>query len=408
MAKNIEQRDQPLTTTNRVGVAPSPDRVTDDFWTALQDADHFDLGAILQSGQSLVSTLELDELIPQLLDLIRHHSDAETCLLALPPRGAMQTQPEEGWQIYPTSPSPLDRAEYPIELLNWVKNTRQMACWDARQPLEIADPYLLADQPPSVLAVPIAKPEKVLGVLYLEHRHGPNQFTPDRQRVISFLCTQAAIALDNANRYQQALHSQQRYQKLSDNIPGVIYQLRLAPDGTVSFPYISPGCQNLFELPPQAIIADASCLLGLMHPDDVAGYELVLIQSAQTMDFKLWEGRAILPSGGTTWIKSVSRPELQPDGSIIWDGMMLDISDRKQVEAELHQTNERLELTISELQRATQLKDEFLATMSHELRTPLNAILGMAEALQEEIFGTLNERQIQSIQTIERSGENLL
>lgn len=61
-----------------------------------------------------------------------------------------------------------------------------------------------------------------------------------------------------------------------------------------------------------------------------------------------------------------------------------------------------------ELDRATRLKDEFLANMSHELRTPLNAILGMTEGLQEEIFGAVNEQQMQALGTIERSGNHLL
>jgi CheY-like chemotaxis protein len=46
--------------------------------------------------------------------------------------------------------------------------------------------------------------------------------------------------------------------------------------------------------------------------------------------------------------------------------------------------------------------------MSHELRTPLNAILGMAEGLQEEVFGTLNVKQKKALQTIDRSGSHLL
>ncbi|MBD2186946.1 response regulator [Pseudanabaena mucicola] len=78
-----------------------------------------------------------------------------------------------------------------------------------------------------------------------------------------------------------------------------------------------------------------------------------------------------------------------------------DISDRKLAEAQLQQTNQ-------ELARATRLKDEFLANMSHELRTPLNAILGMAEGLQDQVFGTVNERQIKAIQTIRSSGTHLL
>ncbi len=78
-----------------------------------------------------------------------------------------------------------------------------------------------------------------------------------------------------------------------------------------------------------------------------------------------------------------------------------DISDRKQAEAQLQQTNQ-------ELARATRLKDEFLANMSHELRTPLNAILGMAEGLQEEVFGKISDRQLKALQTIESSGTHLL
>jgi signal transduction histidine kinase/CheY-like chemotaxis protein len=52
--------------------------------------------------------------------------------------------------------------------------------------------------------------------------------------------------------------------------------------------------------------------------------------------------------------------------------------------------------------------DEFVATVSHEFRNPLNGILGMSEALLEEVFGTLNERQLNAVNTIDRSGEYLL
>ena len=78
-----------------------------------------------------------------------------------------------------------------------------------------------------------------------------------------------------------------------------------------------------------------------------------------------------------------------------------DITQRKQAEMQLRLTNE-------ELVRATRLKDEFLANMSHELRTPLNAILGMAESLQEEVFGKIHEHQIKPLQMIRRSGNNIL
>ncbi|MCP5095684.1 MAG: response regulator [Chloroflexi bacterium] len=62
----------------------------------------------------------------------------------------------------------------------------------------------------------------------------------------------------------------------------------------------------------------------------------------------------------------------------------------------------------AELAHAARLKDEFLASISHELRTPLNAVLGISEALQEEVYGALNEKQIGSLRSIEESGRHLL
>ncbi|MBW4520633.1 MAG: response regulator [Scytolyngbya sp. HA4215-MV1] len=69
---------------------------------------------------------------------------------------------------------------------------------------------------------------------------------------------------------------------------------------------------------------------------------------------------------------------------------------------------QQLQLANSDLMRSNRLKDSFLANMSHELRTPLNVILGMTEGLQEQVFGTLNERQLKVLQTVERSGSHLL
>jgi signal transduction histidine kinase/ActR/RegA family two-component response regulator len=62
----------------------------------------------------------------------------------------------------------------------------------------------------------------------------------------------------------------------------------------------------------------------------------------------------------------------------------------------------------AELARTARLKDQFLANMSHELRTPLSAILGFTELLQEQVQGELNELQLKSLHTIEKSAQHLL
>jgi len=96
-----------------------------------------------------------------------------------------------------------------------------------------------------------------------------------------------------------------------------------------------------------------------------------------------------------------------------------DITERKQAEKDLRaeranlglrveESTQELRLANEELARNARLKDEFMASMSHELRTPLNAILGMSEALQEQIFGPLNDKQRHYLETIEESGYHLL
>lgn len=96
-----------------------------------------------------------------------------------------------------------------------------------------------------------------------------------------------------------------------------------------------------------------------------------------------------------------------------------EIQNRSQIEAALEaerallarRVEERtadLSSANAELARAARLKDEFLASISHELRTPLNAVLGISEALQDAVYGELNEMQRNSLFSIEESGRHLL
>ncbi len=85
----------------------------------------------------------------------------------------------------------------------------------------------------------------------------------------------------------------------------------------------------------------------------------------------------------------------------LFEQLQQELIERQQTEVKLIDSNQQLV-------HATRMKDEFLANMSHELRTPLNAILGMTEGLQEGVFGVVNEKQIKTLQTVERSGNHLL
>ncbi|MET0893957.1 MAG: response regulator [Pseudoxanthomonas sp.] len=78
-----------------------------------------------------------------------------------------------------------------------------------------------------------------------------------------------------------------------------------------------------------------------------------------------------------------------------------DITDRRRFELALQEKN-------VELERASRMKSEFLATMSHELRTPLNAIIGFSEVLKDGLIGEMSDTQQEYMGDIFSSGQHLL
>ncbi|WP_293336406.1 PAS domain S-box protein [Microcoleus sp. CAWBG58] len=134
--------------------------------------------------------------------------------------------------------------------------------------------------------------------------------------------------------------SEARFQKLSANLPGMIYQCLLRADGFVSFPYISPASREMFELEPDAVQKNSALLIDLVHPDDRQHYHESVAVSAQQLQPWQWEGRLVLPSGKMRWFQVISRPEPQANGDILWDGITTDVTNRKQAELALQESQQ--------------------------------------------------------------------
>ncbi|HEY9670406.1 MAG TPA: PAS domain S-box protein [Waterburya sp.] len=142
--------------------------------------------------------------------------------------------------------------------------------------------------------------------------------------------------------------SEARFQRIAASVPGVIYQFLWHLDGSVACPFISPMCREIFEVEAVEVEADASLLTSMIHPQDVEHFNHSMALSIETLERWQWEGRFILPSGRLIWIQVASLPERQANGDILWDGLLMDITARKQIEEALRQAREELELRVEE------------------------------------------------------------
>ncbi len=187
--------------------------------------------------------------------------------------------------------------------------------------------------------------EVTLQKLYEELEIRVHQRTSELTKVVTHL--QQEIKQRQAIENQFRL-SEERLQKLSANVPGMLYQFKLGADNKFSFPYISSGCFEIYELLPGEINADASLFISCIHRDEREDFERSMASSARNLKPWRWEGRIVLTSGKTKWIQTASRPQKQEDGSIVWDGVVMDVTPLKQAEKALKRAYADLEKRVEE------------------------------------------------------------
>jgi PAS domain S-box-containing protein len=130
-------------------------------------------------------------------------------------------------------------------------------------------------------------------------------------------------------------------EKIAANLPGMIFQILQRQDGSVFIPYVSSGCEYLYELKPEAVQADFQVLYKQIYPQDIKAFTESITVCSTTFKPWHWEGRIITPSGKLKWIQGTSQPELQEAGDFLWNGLVMDITDRKQAEEKLQESEAR-------------------------------------------------------------------
>lgn len=183
-----------------------------------------------------------------------------------------------------------------------------------------------------------------------------------------------------------------RLEKLAAASPQLLHSINASPSGHLSFTYASPAFTRLFGLSAEELAADATCLINLYHPDDRAGIEASVLESARELTAWKHEWRINVPGRGEIWIEAHSMPVREADGSTTWHGTLNDITERKRVDREIRALNSELEQRVrvrtAALEQANRDLEAFSYSVSHDLREPLRAMHGFSRALDED-FGEL-------------------
>ncbi|MEH2129015.1 AAA family ATPase [Nostoc sp.] len=371
-----------------------------------------DLATVLKASQTLSSEIELDKLLTKLLQVVMENAGADKCALLLLKENKLVVEATAQAGQKSTVLQSIfveDSAEVPHSLIYAIKrNLQSTVIFDtALHPALIADPYIIRQQPKSLLCTPILYQGKLLGILYLENNLMTGAFTSDRVEILNLLCTQAAISLENARLYQQAQNTlenlaqtEQFLRLIIDNIPQSVFWK------DCNSVYL--GCNHNFTQ-----------TWGLGVPENVIGktdYELPW--TSEQSDFFVTRDRRIIESGEAElniietvqqvdekqkWSNTNKIPLKDRKGKVF--GILStseDITERQQAQQLLQQQKQQLQQALQELQ-TMQLQlvqgekmsalGNLVAGVAHEINNPIGFIAGNLEPAKDyvkDLLGLIN------------------
>lgn len=219
-----------------------------------------------------------------------------------------------------------------------------------------------------------------------------------------------------------------------DNAPGVLFQRVLHPDGRISFPFVSKGAIDIFGVEASEIMRNAENVHRLVHPEDFATYREALDVSARDGAPCNVQVRIIRPEDGrTVWIRTQASPRAGRNGEIIWDGFVIDVTDRivadellaeneRSRQRTLHQLADRFEQGVGQaLRQLSRAADDMraaagnLATTAQGTSRKATEVAADAEATSahvrtvagaaEQIHASIDELTRQSMVTVDKARE---
>lgn len=155
----------------------------------------------------------------------------------------------------------------------------------------------------------------------------------------------------------------------ASQVPGVIYQVQLSVDDTITFPFVSNGVSQLFELSPEDVMSNAELVLNCIHEEDIKNVLDSMNYSMKSLSNWVHDFRIILKSKEIRWLRGNSKPELLSNGNVICHGYIIDITNQKEAEQAENLKNKELLAQQNTLLELNRLPNEI--DFNEKLRTIL-------------------------------------
>lgn len=201
-------------------------------------------------------------------------------------------------------------------------------------------PAYLLTQIESYIGVPLWINGEIYGTLCFNSRKTRHhQYDSLDQDFVRLLARWISSVVERLQQDAEKKVILQRFQKLSERLPGFLYQFQLRPDGSSFFPYASSGIKNIYDVGPDDVALSAHKVFGVIHPDDAGWVGESISHSAAHLTPWVATVRVNNPQRGMIWTHIESIPEKLDDGSVLWHGYVSDITPLKQAELQVKESN---------------------------------------------------------------------
>jgi PAS domain S-box-containing protein len=187
-----------------------------------------------------------------------------------------------------------------------------------------------------------------------------------------YLCS----CYDNTARRatEEALkESEERYQRITTNVPGMVFKMKRDEGAAPQFLYVSQGSLAVTGKDPDTIVANASSFFDLLSEPDRANLHATLNESAQHLTTWNWAGRLQPPhEAAEKWVVIRAKPRADENGTTVWDGVVFDDSQSRLAQLELERSREESRSLSRHLQT---IREEEKARIAREVHDELGSTL---------------------------------